>query len=56
MDIQLAAHMTGIESAMKIHEYAPIPIIYLTAYSDNRRFKEAKTSMLDGYLAKTHPD
>ncbi len=52
MDIQLGTDMTGIESAKKINEFTSIPIVYLTAYSDNKRVEEAKQTMPYGYLLK----
>lgn len=52
MDIQLASDMTGIESAKKINKLVSIPIVYLTAYSDNRRLEEAKHTMPYAYLLK----
>ena len=45
MDIELMGKIDGIEAALKIHELADIPIIYLTAYSDSQRLARAKDTV-----------
>lgn len=52
MDIELMGKLDGIETAHKIHEYANIPVIYLTAYSDSRRFSRAMETAPYNYLIK----
>ncbi len=52
MDIELMGKIDGIETARRIREYADIPIIYLTAYSDNRRFVLAKETGPYNYIVK----
>ena len=52
MDIELMGKIDGIETARKIHEHADIPIIYLTAYSDSRRFARAKETVPYNYIVK----
>jgi PAS domain S-box-containing protein len=52
MDIELMGKIDGIETAQKIHEYANVPIIYLTAYSDSKRFGRAKETGPYNYLVK----
>ena len=41
MDINLKGEMDGIEAALKIHSFSDIPVIYLTAFSDNHRFSSS---------------
>ncbi|HIJ79941.1 MAG: response regulator [Desulfobulbaceae bacterium] len=52
MDISLKGEMDGIEAAAKIKEHNDIPIIYLTANTDNITFQRAKISEPFGYLLK----
>ncbi|HSH45809.1 MAG TPA: response regulator [Longimicrobiales bacterium] len=51
LDIRMPV-MTGPEAAHKIHEDRPIPIIILSAYSDNRTVEEATRSPVFHYLVK----
>ena len=52
MDIELMGKIDGIEAARKIHEHADIPVIYLTAYSDDQRLARAKETMPYSYIVK----
>ncbi|MBI5679479.1 MAG: response regulator [Methanobacterium sp.] len=52
MDIQLEGEMDGIRAADKIKEKYDIPVIYLTAYSDNRTVQRAKITEPSGYILK----
>jgi two-component system, response regulator PdtaR len=52
MDIVLKGKMDGIEAAQMIKEQLDIPIIYLTAYTDDRRVQRAKATNPVGYLLK----
>jgi PAS domain S-box-containing protein len=52
MDIRLRGEMTGIQAAKTIHEKADIPIIYLTAYTDDLLVEQAKITEPYAYLAK----
>jgi two-component system, response regulator PdtaR len=52
MDIVLKGKMDGIEAAGMIKEQLGIPIIYLTAYSDDKRVQRAKATKPVGYLLK----
>jgi PAS domain S-box-containing protein len=52
MDIELMGKMDGIEAACRIHERADIPIIYLTAFSDNQRIARAKETVPYNYIIK----
>jgi putative two-component system response regulator len=52
MDIVLAGKMDGIQAAGKIEAIADIPIVYLTAYSDEKTLGRAKISGPSGYILK----
>src|SRR5659263_614295 len=42
MDINLYGEMDGIEAASQIHSFSDIPVIYLTAFSDDKTLERAK--------------
>jgi len=52
MDIHLRGEMTGIEAAAQISRQAAIPIVYLTAYTDEVLLQQAKITEAYAYLAK----
>ncbi|GFO96426.1 putative PAS/PAC sensor protein [groundwater metagenome] len=52
MDIMLAGKMDGIEAAGIIHSKFNIPVIYLTAYCDEKILERAKITVPFGYLIK----
>jgi CheY-like chemotaxis protein len=52
MDIVLSGRMDGIEAAEKIRSATDIPVIYLTAYSDETKLGRAKVTEPFGYLIK----
>jgi PAS domain S-box-containing protein len=52
MDIGLPGEMNGIEAARIIHGNYDIPVVYLTAYADDKTLKEATTTGPYGYLVK----
>lgn len=52
MDIVLKGEMDGTEAASIITSKLHIPIIFLTAYNDNKTFNRAKMSLPYGYLTK----
>ena len=52
MDIVLKGDITGIDAAKTIKESINIPIIYLTAYSNDETFQDAKITRPDAYLIK----
>lgn len=54
MDIELIGKIDGIEAARQIRAHADIPIIYLTAYSDNQRLARAKETVPYSYLVKPY--
>ena len=52
MDIGLAGNIDGIETASRIHDVLNIPIIFLTAYSDQVMFTRAEAALPAGYIRK----
>ena len=52
MDIVLAGKMDGIQAAEQINAIADIPVVYLTAYSDEKTLGRAKISGPSGYVLK----
>lgn len=52
MDIVLKGEIDGIETAAVIREKYNIPIVYLTAYEDDRTLKRAKMTEPLGYILK----
>jgi len=52
MDIMLAGKMTGIEAAEIIRRVFHIPVVYLTAYSDDSFLARAKITEPYGYILK----
>lgn len=56
MDIMLAGKMDGIETAGMIRTMFNIPVIYLTAYCDDKIIERAKITSPFGYLVKPFKD
>jgi putative nucleotidyltransferase with HDIG domain len=56
MDIVLNGNLDGIHAASKIRKYANIPIVYLTAYADNKILQRAKITKPYGYIIKPFKD
>jgi len=56
MDIMLAGEITGIETASRIKEKYNVPIIYLTAFSNEPVLNDAKLTEPFGYLIKPFED
>ncbi|MDG6250451.1 response regulator [Methanocalculus sp.] len=52
MDIKLAGKMTGINAAAEIRATSTVPVIYLTAFSDDRVVNAAKVTGPFGYILK----
>jgi two-component system, response regulator PdtaR len=52
MDIVLKGNMDGIEAATKIRNQLDIPVIYLTAYSDEEVLERARMTEPYGYIIK----
>jgi PAS domain S-box-containing protein len=52
MDVHLRGEMNGIQAAAQIHQHNQVPIIYLTAYTDEDSLQQAKTADAYAYLSK----
>ncbi len=52
MDIVLRGDMDGIEAAEKIHSSLDIPVVYLTAYADEKTLQRARITEPYGYIIK----
>ncbi|MGE5499306.1 MAG: PocR ligand-binding domain-containing protein [Syntrophothermus sp.] len=52
MDIKLDGELDGIETASFLNKNYDVPVIFLTAYSDDDTFSRAKLSAPFGYLLK----
>jgi len=52
MDIVLKGRMDGIKAAREIYNRLNIPIVYLTAYSDDKTIERAKLTEPFGYVLK----
>lgn len=52
MDINLAGQVDGIEAAHQIRDSFQIPVVFLTAYSDEDTLQRAKLSDPFGYVVK----
>lgn len=52
MDIQLKGKMDGVETALVIQREFPLPIIYLTANTDDEHFKRAKATNPSAFISK----
>lgn len=56
MDIILKGEMDGIEAADPIHSQFNIPVVYLTAYADEKILERAKSTEPFGYIIKPFDD
>jgi len=56
MDIVLEGEMDGIEAAAHIKSLCEIPIVYLTAYADQKTLERAKITEPYGYIIKPFDD
>ncbi|MEP1890844.1 MAG: response regulator transcription factor, partial [Cyclobacteriaceae bacterium] len=54
LDINLKTKKTGVDIARIIREKLEIPIVFLTAYSDNKTLGQAKLVNPDGYIVKPY--
>ncbi len=52
MDIVLEGYMDGVEAAEQIRDRFDIPVVYLTAYTDNKTLQRAKITEPYGYILK----
>jgi PAS domain S-box-containing protein len=54
MDIRLKGAMSGIRAAVEIRKSIDLPVVFLTAFSDQRLLNEAQAAMPYGYLLKPY--
>jgi len=54
MDIVLKGKMDGIEAASRINSKSNIPVLYLTAYTNQEYIERAKQTIPFGYLVKPY--
>ncbi|MCF7929549.1 MAG: response regulator [Spirochaetales bacterium] len=54
MDIYLAGTMDGIEAAAAIGRSCSIPVVYVTAYTDDKTLERAKVTEAFGYIIKPY--
>ncbi|CAN5718289.1 N/A [soil metagenome] len=52
LDINLKGKLDGIETAVRLQQHGPIPIIYITANSDEATFNKAKSTKPAAFIAK----
>jgi len=52
MDIVLTGKMDGIKTTERIATISDTPVIYLTAYADDKTFRQAKLTDPSGYILK----
>jgi len=52
MDIRLNGRKDGIQAAKEIRQLIDVPIVYLTAYSDQATLDRAKDTEYDAYILK----
>jgi two-component system, response regulator PdtaR len=52
MDIGLSGNLNGIETARKVREKYDIPVIFLSAYSNDQRIADARDVSPYGYIIK----
>ncbi|MGE0349955.1 sensor histidine kinase [Hydrogenophaga sp.] len=52
MDIHIEGDMDGIDVAARLKDDHPVPVIYLTAYSEDSTLERARRTMPYGYLIK----
>lgn len=56
MDIRLEGGMDGAEAALRISQAVDVPVVFLTAYSDEQTMRRALAASPFGYLIKPFED
>lgn len=56
MDIRIKGELDGIETAAKMTERFSLPVIYLTAYTDDATLSRAQLTEPHGYLVKPYQE
>jgi CheY-like chemotaxis protein len=52
MDIRLKGEKDGVQATEEIHQQFDVPVVYLTAYSDQMTVNRAKGTQYDGFILK----
>lgn len=52
MDIKLKGKMDGVEAARNLHKHLKVPVVFITAYSDNDTLSRAKVAEPYAYIRK----
>jgi len=52
MDIRIQGPIDGIETAARLQAHDPVPIVYLTSYSDDATLERARATQPYGFLIK----
>jgi signal transduction histidine kinase len=52
MDIRLGGPLDGVETAEELRDRSDVPVVFLTAYADDRTLERAKATEPFGYLLK----
>ena len=52
MDVMLRGKMNGIEAAHRVYKDLNIPVVYITAYADEKTLQRAKLTEPFGYIVK----
>ena len=52
MDIMLAGNISGIDASVRIKKDYDIPVVFLTAYADEKTIERAKITEPYGYIIK----
>ncbi len=52
MDIRLKGAKDGVQAAKEIYEQVDVPLVYLTAHSDQLTVDRAKQTHYDGFILK----
>lgn len=56
MDIHIKGPMDGIQTAERVYGFYNIPVVYLTAYSDENTLERAQKTSPFGYIVKPFND
>lgn len=56
LDIQLGKGIDGIEAAQEISSFSDVPVIYITAFTDEETLNRAKSTKPYGYIIKPIED
>jgi DNA-binding LytR/AlgR family response regulator len=56
LDINLAGEKNGVWLAQKVRQYLNMPIVYLTAYGDQKTLKDVLDTKPNGYLMKPYQE